>query len=295
MPVGVFRVQLPDGSRRLARGDSHGRPTDLLPEELSIDGLLSERSDALRRAASEPSSGDVPRGARIVAPVESQEVWAAGVTYFRSREARREEAAEPSAYDLVYDAQRPELFFKSPGWRVRGPGEPIAVRSDSAWNVPEPELALVLDAAMDVAGYAVGDDVSSRSIEGENTLYLPQAKVYDGACAVGPCIVPAGEVDPPFTIALEVSRGANVAYRGVTTTELMRRSFGELCSYLGRALTFPVGAVLLTGTPLVPDPPFTLEPADLVSIEIEGLGRLDNPVVLVAAAAASPRTGVAPG
>jgi 2-dehydro-3-deoxy-D-arabinonate dehydratase len=291
----VFRMQLPDGSHRLARGDSHGRPTELLREEMTLDALLSQPGDALRRAVSERAAGDVPPDARIVAPVESQEVWAAGVTYARSREARAEEAVEPSAYDLVYDAQRPELFFKSPGWRVRGPGEPIAVRSDSEWNVPEPELALVLDAAMDVAGYAVGDDVSSRSIEGENTLYLPQAKLYDGACSMGPCIVPAGEVDPPFTITLEVRRGATVAYRGVTTTELMRRSFDELCSYLGRALTFPVGAVLLTGTPLVPDAPFTLEPGDSVRIEIEDLGVLENPVVLVGAATASPRTGVAPG
>jgi 2-dehydro-3-deoxy-D-arabinonate dehydratase len=295
MPVGIFRVRLSDGSYRLARGETGAPPTEMFPAEVTIDGLLSDADSALAGALSLPSAGDVPPDVRIVAPVESQEVWAAGVTYARSREARAEEAAEPSAYDLVYDAQRPELFFKSAGWRVRGPGEPIAVRSDSAWNVPEPELALVLDASMDVVGYTVGDDVSSRSIEGENTLYLPQAKLYDGACAVGPCIVPAGQVDPPFVITLQVKRGTDVAYRGATTTELMRRSFGELCSYLGRALTFPVGAVLLTGTPLVPDAPFTLEAGDSVRVEIERLGALENPVVVVGAATASPRTGVARG
>jgi 2-dehydro-3-deoxy-D-arabinonate dehydratase len=219
--------------------------------------------------------------ARIVAPVESQEVWAAGVTYLRSREARAEEAADATPYDLVYVAERPELFFKSPGWRVRGAGEPIAIRADSRWNTPEAELALVLDAEMRIAGYTIGDDVSSRSIEGENPLYLPQAKVYDGSCALGPCIVPSEEVRSPFSITLEVFRGGEVMYRGTTSTERMMRSFVELASYLGRALEFPAGAVLLTGTGLVPDAPFSLASGDVANISIEGLGVLQNPVTSV--------------
>jgi len=240
---------------------------------------------SLDDASSTASAGHAPPDATVMAPVESQEVWAAGVTYLRSREARAEEAADATPYDLVYDAQRPELFFKSPGWRVRGPGEQIAVRADSAWNAPEPELALVLDAAMQVVGYAVGNDVSSRSIEGENPLYLPQAKVYDGACALGPCVVPASEAHPPFRISLEVLRAGAVEYRGTTSTDLMKRSFEELAGYLGRALAFPHGAILLTGTALVPDAPFTLRDGDTVRIAIDGLGVLANPVATVGASA----------
>jgi 2-dehydro-3-deoxy-D-arabinonate dehydratase len=281
--VGVFRVQLGDGSYRLARGDPGDGPQELLPADVTLDMLLSEEVPALAEARALPSAGDVPADARIRAPVESQEVWAAGVTYLRSREARAEESADATPYDLVYTAERPELFFKSAGWRVRGPGEDVAVRTDSEWNTPEPELALVLGANMRIAGYTIGDDVSSRTIEGENPLYLPQAKVYDGACALGPCIVPAGDVDPPFAISLEVLRGDAVEYRGATSTEHMKRSFDELASYLGRALAFPTGAVLLTGTGLVPDPPFSLMKDDVVRISIEGLGLLENPVTTVGA------------
>ena len=279
MPLGAFRIALTDGSFRWARGDPDDGPNELLPADWSLDRCLGGDGPSLIDALTGPVEGTIPSEARVVAPVETQEIWAAGVTYLRSRDARVEESVDRTPYDLVYEAERPELFFKSPGWRARGPGEDIGVRADSAWNTPEPELALVLDAGMRVVGYTIGDDVSSRSIEGENTLYLPQAKVYDGSCALGPCIVPAGEVDPPFAIALEVRRAGTVVYEGTTSTELMRRSFQELASYLGRALDFPTGAVLLTGTALVPDAPFTLEPGDAVRIAIEGLGALENPVV----------------
>ena len=283
MPTGLFRVRLPDGSTRLARGAAADGPREVLPAELTLDVLLGPAGPRLADALAAPSEARVPSDARVLAPVESQEVWAAGVTYLRSREARVEESLDASPYDRVYLAERPELFFKSAGWRVRGPGAEVAVRADSPWNTPEPELALVLDASMAVAGYTVGNDVSSRSIEGENPLYLPQAKVYDGACALGPCIVPATEVEPPFTITLRILREGLVAFEGTTSTERMKRGFEELAAYLGLALDFPHGAVLLTGTGVVPDSPFTLQEGDVVRIEVEGLGALENPVATVGA------------
>jgi 2-dehydro-3-deoxy-D-arabinonate dehydratase len=164
-----------------------------------------------------------------------------------------------------------------------GTGAGIGVRADSEWNVPEPELALVVDASMEVLGYTIGDDVSSRSIEGENTLYLPQAKTYERSCALGPAIVPASEVTPPFEIRMTILRDGAQVYDEQTTTASMARSFDGLLSYLGRALAFPVGAVLLTGTGIVPDPPFTLLADDEVRIAIDGLGTLTNPVVRVGA------------
>jgi 2-dehydro-3-deoxy-D-arabinonate dehydratase len=164
------------------------------------------------------------------------------------------------------------------GWRVRGPAEPIAIRADSAWNVPEPELTLVLAADLGVAGYTLGNDVSSRSIEGENPLYLPQAKIYDGSCALGPCIIPAEEAQPPFDIRLEINRAGATVWEGSTSTDNMRRSFDELASYLGRGLTLPVGAFLLTGTGLVPEASFTLATGDEVRIMSTQIGTLENMV-----------------
>jgi 2-dehydro-3-deoxy-D-arabinonate dehydratase len=278
---GLFRVRLADGSTRLARGDVQAGPQVLLAPDVSLDALLAQNPAALLEATRHGPSAGSANGARILAPVENQEVWAAGVTYERSRDARMEESAEPSVYDHVYDSVRPELFFKSPGWRVRGPGEPVGVRADSTWDVPEPELALVLTANLEVAGYVIGNDMSSRSIEGENPLFLPQAKVYDGSCALGPCIVPVGEVEPPFEIRLRVMRGGSTVVDDRTSSGRLRRSFAELAAHLGSALTLPVGAILLTGTGVVPDPNFTLRGGDEVRIEIEGLGELVNPVVQV--------------
>jgi 2-dehydro-3-deoxy-D-arabinonate dehydratase len=272
----TFHVQLGDGTRHVANGTVEDGPLALLADA-SLDAALSGHGPTLADLAS-ASGRALPPDARVVAPVGSQEVWAAGVTYRRSRDARVEEAIEATPYDLVYDAERPELFCKSAGWRVRGPGQPISVRDDSTWDVPEPELTLVLDAAARIVGYTIGNDVSSRSIEGANTLYLPQAKTYDGSCAIGPAIVPADEAEPPFAIRMTIERdGANV-YDGTTSTAEMRRSVEELASYLARALSFPWGAFLMTGTGIVPDPPFTLTPGDVVSIAIDGLGVLVNPV-----------------
>ncbi len=213
------------------------------------------------------------------APIEHQEVWAAGVTYQRSLTARAEEAVSADPYERVYTADRPELFFKATAARVRAHGQPVHIRSDSTWDVPEPELAVVCNSRLEVVGYTIGNDVSSRSIEGENTLYLPQAKVYDGCCALGPAIVPAWEYDPAGReIYLEIRRGAEVIFAGDTSTSAMHRSIAELVSFLGRNQTFPVGCMLLTGTGIVPPPDVTLQDGDVVTMRIDGLGELVNPV-----------------
>lgn len=277
MPVALYRVAMPGGGVRVARGDLDG-PRELVA--LGDVGALT--ADVMRSALDGPSDGDVPAESRVLAPVApGQEIWAAGVTYERSRAARAEEAADATPYDLVYEAGRPELFFKAPGWRACGPGAPIAIRADSGWDVPEPELALILDSDLNVVGYTIGNDVSSRTIEGENPLYLPQAKMYDGSCALGPAIVAADAVAPPFAIRLEVLRGGRPVYADETDTARIRRSFEELAGYLGRALTLPEGAVLLTGTGIVPGPDVTLAAGDVVRIEISGLGVLENPVEVV--------------
>jgi 2-dehydro-3-deoxy-D-arabinonate dehydratase len=280
-PRALFRVALPaDRSIRLASGDIASGPQRLLSRDVTIASLLRHGSHALA-AALESGGETVPSDARVVAPVDDQEVWAAGVTYERSRDARMEESAEASVYDRVYDAQRPELFFKSAGWRVRGDGDEIGIRADSTWNVPEPELALVVTADLEIAGYTIGNDVSSRTIEGENPLYLPQAKVYDGSCALGPALVPATEIAPPFTLRLVIERDGAVIVDDVTSTARIRRPLHELVAFLGRALDLPAGAILLTGTGIVPDPAFTLRAGDIVRIDGGPLGSLASRVVEV--------------
>jgi 2-dehydro-3-deoxy-D-arabinonate dehydratase len=215
-------------------------------------------------------------GGELLAPIDNQEVWAAGVTYQRSLQARTEESHEPDVYDRVYLADRPELFFKSVADRVVGPGGTGHIRSDSGWDVPEPEVVLVLDARGELFGYTVGDDLSSRSIEGDNPLYLPQAKVYEGACILGPHIVLAADVSPPFDVDLVIERGGSVAYRGATSTARMHRDFETLASWLFRGLRFPHGAFLMTGTGVVPDG--TLHDGDRVRITVSGIGTLEHEV-----------------
>jgi 2-dehydro-3-deoxy-D-arabinonate dehydratase len=210
------------------------------------------------------------------------EVWAAGVTYRRSREARVTESERAAdVYELVYDAERPELFFKSVAWKVTGDGGRIAVRADSEIDVPEPELGLVLNSAGEIVGYTVVDDVSSRTIEGVNPLYLPQAKIYLGACAVGPAIRPAWEVADPYAleITLSISRSGQTVWDGKASTSELHRRLDELAGYLFRADVFPDGAVLSTGTSLVPDLPFTLRDGDTVTIGIGEIGTLTSEVV----------------
>jgi 2-dehydro-3-deoxy-D-arabinonate dehydratase len=215
----------------------------------------------------------------LLAPLDLQEVWACGVTYLRSKVARMEESDEGGDfYDQVYDAERPEIFLKATPGRVVGPGQPIRIRRDSNWNVPEPELVLVLSASGAIVGYTIGNDVSSRSIEGENPLYLPQAKVYDGSCAMGPVIALADEQEYARTIHMTIARQSVIVFAAETSTVQMRRTPEELAAYLFRELTFSAGAFLFTGTGIVPPDDFTLRLGDIVTITIENIGTLVNPV-----------------
>jgi 2-dehydro-3-deoxy-D-arabinonate dehydratase len=221
---------------------------------------------------------------RLRAPIERHEVWAVGVTYLRSKAARMEESDfSATAYDKVYDAPRPELFFKSMPEKAVGSGDPVGIRRDAKWNVPEPELALVLNSRGKIVGCTIGNDMSSRDIEGENLLYLPQAKIYDASCALGPFIeLTASEEDARrWTIDLEIWREERLAFRGDTSVGRIKRTFAELAEYLFRSQTFPHGAVLLTGTGVVPADDFTLQVGDVVRIEISGIGVLENTVALV--------------
>lgn len=218
----------------------------------------------------------------LVAPIGNQEVWAAGVTYRRSKEARMEESKTSGSatfYDKVYDAERPELFFKAPPWRTVGSGDVINIRRDSSWNVPEPELTLFITSGGKIVGYTIGNDVSSRSIEGENPLYLPQAKSYDRSASLGPCLMVSPEPIAPSTrIGMTISRQGQMRYDDSVTIDKMKRGHDELVSWLFRETTFPSGCFLMTGTCLVPPNDFTLMPGDRVDITIDSIGTLTNTV-----------------
>ncbi|MEX2142093.1 MAG: fumarylacetoacetate hydrolase family protein [Pirellulales bacterium] len=218
----------------------------------------------------------------MLPPIDRQEVWAAGVTYKRSKVARMEESQGAARfYDLVYEAARPELFFKASPHRVAGPGQPLRIRADATWNVPEPELTLVLNSRLRLVAFTIGNDMSSRDIEGENPLYLPQAKVYNACCGLGPWITLADAMPPreEIGIQLAVRRAGKVAFHGETSIEQMARSFEDLIGWLARDNSFPNGAFLLTGTGVVPKDDFTLLAGDVVEITIDGIGMLSNPVV----------------
>ena len=274
---------LVEGRPRLARGPATDGPAELLDAGASIDGVLGGDSGTLAALADAPAAGPVPGGAPLLAPVGAQPVWAAGVTFRRSRDARLEESSGLDAYDKVYLADRPELFLKALPGTARGPGQPIGVRADSHWDVPEPELAVVADRRGEIVAYTIGDDVSSRSIEGENPLYLPQAKLYRGSCALGPCLVPAAEAPDPadMEITLSIARDGAELFADRCAVADMKRRPAELVDWLWRGQDLPVGAVLLTGTSIVPPPELTLRPGDAVTITVTGLGRLTNQVELV--------------
>ncbi len=231
---------------------------------------------------------DLPRLAladvELCAPVERQEIWAAGVTYLRSRTARMEESDfSATAYGRVYEAERPEIFFKSLPEKAVATGQPVGIRRDARWSVPEPELALVLSSRGTIVGYTIGNDMSSRDIEGENLLYLPQAKIYERSCALGPWIVLGASESTArgWTVRLDVRRNALAVFSGETSVANIRRSFDELAAFLFRCQVFPHGAVLLTGTGIVPPDAFTLHADDDIRIAISGIGTLQNQVIVV--------------
>lgn len=260
----------------------YASPRGLHPIDSALSSLLADGLDRVHAEVDEARGRPTLGGpAEDLAPVDRQEVWASGVTYERSRQARVEEAVVKSAYDLVFEAERPEVFMKAPAYRVPAPGAPLRVRADSTWDVPEPELALVLTAQGEIAGYLVADDISSRSIEGENPLYLAQAKIFDDSLGLSDTIVLArdlGDRARSARIELVIERGGETVFDGETSTAQMVRPFEELAGYLFRELTHPYGAVLLTGTGLVPPDEFTLEGGDTVQITIEGVGRLRHGV-----------------
>jgi 2-dehydro-3-deoxy-D-arabinonate dehydratase len=252
----------------------------------SLERIL-ERDDLIEHLESlREDSGQIFQRSevRLLAPVEKQEVWAAGVTYLRSRVARTEESEhDASAYDRVYDADRPELFFKSNPEKVVGPGEAIGVRKDSRWTVPEPELTFVINSQGTLVGYTIGNDVSARDIEGENLLYLPQAKIYDRSCAIGPWIevgCSEGQIRTQ-KVRLDIVRSGQPVFGGETPLENLKRPFENLVQHLFACQSFPHGALLLTGTGIIPPDDFSLRPQDSVRIEISGMGVLENPVVEV--------------
>ena len=251
---------------------------------VSWDEIIAHEDlfDHLSRMVSQASRTQPPVPQDILAPIGSQEVWAAGVTYFRSRDARMEEskvAGGGNFYDRVYHAARPELFFKATPHRVVGAGAKVAIRDDSFWSVPEPELVLFISPGGKITGYTVGNDMSSRDIEGENPLYLPQAKVYDRSCALGPCLlVPDAALAASTEITIEILRERKVAFSGSTTLSEMKRKPEELVSYLYRHSSFPNGCFLLTGTGIVPPDSFTLKVGDEISITILPIGTLSNVV-----------------
>jgi 2-dehydro-3-deoxy-D-arabinonate dehydratase len=276
-------VRYRSASDEIAMGlvDDDGSLREFAPSVRSISDLLRLDSQAFREVV-DGAGAARRRPEKVLAPIDGEtEVWAAGVTYKRSEEARVEESATPDIYSKVYRAERPELFFKATARRVAGPEEAVVVRADSTWDVPEPEVAIVVNAHAEIVGYTIGNDVSSRSIEGENPLYLPQAKVYAGSCALGPGIVPAWQVPDPYAlgIRMRISRGGALHWQGETSMREFARRLEDLVVYLFREDEFPAGIILSTGTALVPDSPFTLEAGDVVEIDIDALGTLRNPVV----------------
>ncbi len=283
----VLRFRGPDGEPRVGAVDPQS--PSVVVELASPDpldairlGRLAERASAAthKLQARDPETLELPEPWKLLAPVVPAETWAAGVTYERSKQARVEETQVADVYSLVYEAERPELFLKdAAGRRTVGPGAMVGVRSDSRWTVPEPELALVLGEGGALLGATIGNDLTARDIEGENPLYLPQAKLYAAACAIGPAILVPDDWEAPFAIGLRIlDEGGDTIYEGETSTERMKRTLEELVYFAGRDNPLPAGSVLLTGTGLVPPDDVALAPGHTVEIRIAGIGMLRNPV-----------------
>lgn len=270
-----------DGVAAVFMGQYYELPYKDWDSLVNRDDLYSFLSSAIQGLSSSGKS-DVLKKLRLTAPVGSQEIWAAGVTYLRSKEARMEESEKNGAsvfYDKVYEAERPELFFKATAYRTAGPDEFVRIRQDSNWNVPEPELTLVVTSSRKIVGYSIGNDMSSRSIEGENPLYLPQAKVYDKCAGLGPCVlVTENPLSQETGISIFIVREQKLMYEGHTTIGMMKRKPEELVEFLFRESSFPAGVYLMTGTCLVPENSFTLQSGDVISVSIDGIGELLNTV-----------------
>lgn len=283
----IAKIQLANGDNRLAIvEDDMVKLLDLNQVETchSLSDLIYSADPlGMARFLMDRQAAPLPHSAvKFLAPIDRQEVWAAGVTYKRSQVARMEESkAGASHYDKVYTAARPEIFFKATPHRVAGPGQPLRIRKDTVWSVPEPEFTLVISPALKLVGYTIGNDMSARDIEGENPLYLPQAKLYSECCGLGPWIqIPETPLDRPQTkIQLEIVRNEKPVFKGETDLSQMARTFEDLIDWLGKDNTLPHGAFLLTGTGIVPPDDFTLANGDSVSITISGIGTLSNPIV----------------
>ena len=283
----LCRFQVAAGEARIGLVSDDTHVLDLTPVGMTQLQPLLERAD-IRERLRAVSDANLPRHAlsdvTLLPPVERQEVWAAGVTYLRSKTARMEESDfSATAYDRVYAAPRPEIFFKSIAEKVVATGDQVGIRRDAKWNVPEPELALVFNSRGGIVGYTVGNDMSSRDIEGENLLYLPQAKVYDRSCALGPWITlgTPESAAREWKISITIRRGGAAVFSGDTAVSQIKRTFKELADYLFRSQRFPHGAVLLTGTGVVPPDTFTLQADDEIEINISGVGTLVNRVTVV--------------
>jgi 2-dehydro-3-deoxy-D-arabinonate dehydratase len=281
--TGLWRVQTPAGAR-LARGDVHSGPAELLDGSLTVAAFLTDDGRLFRDLAALAPAGPVPPGARLLPPVDEQVIWAAGVTYARSREARQEESVDGGdVYDRVYHAERPELFIKAMPGEAVGPDDPVGIRFDSDWNVPEPELVVLADPGGRPRALTLGNDMSSRSIEGLNPLYLPQAKAYDRSCAIGPCLVPLDRAPAwrELRIELRIERAGNTLHADTVRLGDIRRPPEELLRWLVRANTFRAGIVLFTGTSIVPPADVTIAAGDRITVRADGLGTLTNTVCVV--------------
>jgi len=289
----LARVRTADGTTHLCLWRDR-ELWDLHP--LSLDDLLRLPLADIRKtlASASATRQRADPNVELIAPAQSQEVWAAGVTYLRSREARLEETSQKNIYEHVYESDRPELFFKAAGWRVVPHGGEIGVRADSTWDVPEPELAVLANSRAEIVAYACGNDMSSRSIEGENPLFLPQAKVYDRSCAIGPAAVLAWAVDVARAVVrMTIERDGKTVFAGTSTVADMTRDPAKLVGVLYSSYALPVGAWLLTGTSLVPPQPYTATAGDAVRIAIDGLGELANRVSTVRHSGAEARPTLA--